>query len=448
MSNLEKDSILESLAQDIPLLNKTSKLSNKIKLFGKYKKVKTKDNDNSFINELVCSDLTIVSLIDKRKNKKTELIDGYFYNFIGKFNIYPDTYSEKAKLFLQFEFEDVEFLEKNDEIRKYIEARNKIAEKRNRKKLFTEKKIEEIISSGKKLNFLYIVSKKGNFQKSDILNDLYDDKYKKNEMSDLFNYYGIDFINDKNTLRVQFSKEGWESAKKEIQERKSNYSALVFIKGGGATSFFDDEVFCSEVLDMDIPFITAIGHSLDNEKLLCQLADENFKTPTYLGRRFLNFIYKSRNENKVSTLTKKLRVRNIILLFLIPLIILFNMVYLYFSNSKKELKTQKETIKEEIKKDNQSVKEDKNNLIEKVQEKISKKVEDKKIVKEEKKETIKLEKKKRLIYSEDDVYTVLLWKGYKGEKAISDFQRDNGMKITGKVDEALLKKLGVKYRFD
>lgn len=124
------------------------------------------------------------------------------------------------------------------------------------------------------------------------------------------------------------------------------------------------------------------------------------------------------------------------------------MIYLYFFNSQKKIIIQQESIKEEIKIDTQTTKDKKRNLVEKVQEKISEKVENKKIVKEDKKETPKVESKKRLIYSEDDVYTVLLWKGYKGEKAISNFQKDNGMKITGKVDETLLKKLGIKYRFE
>lgn len=153
-------------------------------------------------------------------------------------------------------------------------------------------------------------------------------------------------------------------------------------------------------------------------------------------------------EEIIKTLNRKIKLKNIMLLFLIPLIIFFNMIYLYFFNSQKKIIIQQESIKEEIKIDTQTTKDKKRNLVEKVQEKISEKVENKKIVKEDKKETPKVESKKRLIYSEDDVYTVLLWKGYKGEKAISNFQKDNGMKITGKVDETLLKKLGIKYRFE
>ena len=146
-------------------------------------------------------------------------------------------------------------------------------------------------------------------------------------------------------------------------------------------------------------------------------------------------------------MTRKIKFKNIVLLFLIPLVILFNMIYLHFFNPEKEI-TQQEAIKEEIKKEVQPLEKEKSNLIEKVQEKISEKVEDRKVIKEYKKEIPKVEKKKSLVYSEDDVYTVLLWKGYKGEKAINNFQRDSGMKVTGKVDETLLKKLGVKYKYE
>ncbi len=56
-------------------------------------------------------------------------------------------------------------------------------------------------------------------------------------------------------------------------------------------------------------------------------------------------------------------------------------------------------------------------------------------------------KPKKLIYSEDEVYTNLIWKGYRGERAIYEFQKDNGMPQTGKIDERLLKKLGIKPKY-
>lgn len=56
-------------------------------------------------------------------------------------------------------------------------------------------------------------------------------------------------------------------------------------------------------------------------------------------------------------------------------------------------------------------------------------------------------KPKKLVYSEDEVYTKLIWKGYRGENAIYEFQRDNGMPQTGRIDEKLLNKLGIKPRF-
>lgn len=62
-------------------------------------------------------------------------------------------------------------------------------------------------------------------------------------------------------------------------------------------------------------------------------------------------------------------------------------------------------------------------------------------------ETTAPPKPKKLVYSEDEVYTRLIWKGYRGENAIYEFQRDNGMPQTGKIDEKLLNKLGIKPRF-
>lgn len=62
-------------------------------------------------------------------------------------------------------------------------------------------------------------------------------------------------------------------------------------------------------------------------------------------------------------------------------------------------------------------------------------------------ETTAPPKPKKLVYSEDEVYTRLIWKGYRGERAIYEFQRDNGMPQTGKIDEKLLNKLGIKPKF-
>lgn len=122
-------------------------------------------------------------------------------------------------------------------------------------------------------------------------------------------------------------------------------------------------------------------------------------------------------------LKRKLRIKNILLLFLIPLVVLFNMIYLYILNPKEKVASQ--STSEIVKTEKEIIKEDKGNKV-----------------------PIKQEKKKRLIYSEDEVYTVLIWKGYRGENAIINFQRDNNMKATGKIDETLLNKLGIKYRYE
>lgn len=74
-----------------------------------------------------------------------------------------------------------------------------------------------------------------------------------------------------------------------------------------------------------------------------------------------------------------------------------------------------------------------------------KKVESKKINSPTKK---KLEKKKgKLSYSEDDVYTYLTWKGYRGEKSLEKFKSDNGMPFDTVIDEKVLKLLGMEIKY-
>lgn len=56
-------------------------------------------------------------------------------------------------------------------------------------------------------------------------------------------------------------------------------------------------------------------------------------------------------------------------------------------------------------------------------------------------------KPKKLVYSEDDVYTHLLWKGYRGEDSLERFKRDHGLPANRVVDEKVLKLLGIKVKY-
>lgn len=469
---------------------------------------------NIFLGELVDSNMVAITILKGEKNFNISFIDGEYYKIRGKIKKYPDRFSDNVKLFIQIVPQEIEYLqEKNypEQLKEDIKKIKRLEEEINNRERKSIEDIKKIVEKDRN-SLLYIVSDVAQDGKRDILNDLYSSDYEKDILSNQFG------LNINNIIRIKFNSKDWNEQLKNIKEKINNYQAVVFIKGGGSSmKFFDDIDFCTDVLNLKKTFITAVGHADDDERFLCRLADINYQTPTLLGIKFLeifsqkdnslietkqnynggvlkesipNFIkiktqiaslkeennslikeieklklYEKKNkklveeiealqinskafEEIIKTLNRKIKLKNIMLLFLIPLIIFFNMIYLYFFNSQKKIIIQQESIKEEIKIDTQTTKDKKRNLVEKVQEKISEKVENKKIVKEDKKETPKVESKKRLIYSEDDVYTVLLWKGYKGEKAISNFQKDNGMKITGKVDETLLKKLGIKYRFE
>lgn len=497
-----------------------------IEIVGKFYNSSSKD---TFLGELVDSNMVAITILKEEKVFNTNLVDGEYYKIRGKIKKYPDRFSDNVKLFVQIIPQEIEYLqEKNypEQLKEDIKKIKRLEEEINKRERKSIEDIKKIIEKDRN-SLLYIVSDVAQDGKRDILNDLY-----SNDSENILNEkFGL---NSENIIRVKFNSKDWNEVLAKFTEKIKKYQAIVFIKGGGSSmKFFDDIDFCDSVLNLDKPFITAVGHADDDERLLCRLADINYQTPTLLGVKFLEMFsqksstsneikqsysggllkesfsnfekmktqitslkeensslikkveglkeYEEKNKNlikeinsltsnnknyeknieklnldnhslkeDIKSLKRKLKFKNILLLFLIPLVIFFNMVYLYFFSPRKEIINQpiKETMKVENKKETQTTKEEKNNLIEKVQEKISQKIEDKKIIKEDKKEISKVERKKRLVYSEDDVYTVLLWKGYKGEKAINNFQKDNGMKVTGKVDETLLKKLGVKYRFE
>lgn len=73
--------------------------------------------------------------------------------------------------------------------------------------------------------------------------------------------------------------------------------------------------------------------------------------------------------------------------------------------------------------------------------------------KEIKKEVVKektvkeVVKPKKLSYSEDDVYTHLIWKGYSGERSLERFKEANGMPANKVINEKVLKALGMEIKY-
>lgn len=61
------------------------------------------------------------------------------------------------------------------------------------------------------------------------------------------------------------------------------YDIVAFMRGGGSgIDVFDDQNLCQHILDLEIPFITALGHKSDNV-MLNKLSDKSVATPTALG---------------------------------------------------------------------------------------------------------------------------------------------------------------------
>lgn len=315
---------------------------------------------------------------------------------------------------------------------------------------------------------MYIVSKSFdiNNKKIDILNDLY---LNKNEKENLKKYFGLDFEKENNIIRIK-TRTDEDDAKKRVLDmiqlklsqaklNKENFDGLVFIKGGGSDlDYFEDIVFCEKIVELNIPFITAIGHTNDNDLLLSQLSDANYNTPTRLGIGFLE-IYNNIESENIKEELGSAKTKNVIFMFIIVILLGYSIFSTFFM--KREVKEKVETTKlEEVSKEKntkleENKKEEKSNTTKNTLKENLDSLKDK-IIATEKKDnnnqknipTKKVENKsKKLVYSEDYLYTVLSWKGYRGERAIQEFQRDNGMKVTGKVDENLLKKLGIKIEY-
>ena len=159
------------------------------------------------------------------------------------------------------------------------------------------KSIEDIkkIFEKDRNSLLYIVSDVAQDGKRDILNDLYSSDYEKDILSNQFG------LNINNIIRIKFNSKDWNEQLKNIKEKINNYQAVVFIKGGGSSmKFFDDIDFCTDVLNLKKTFITAVGHADDDERFLCRLADINYQTPTLLGIKFLE-IFSQKDNSLIET---------------------------------------------------------------------------------------------------------------------------------------------------
>lgn len=464
-----------------------------ITLIGKY--VKSNGDGKIFLGYLADINMSMITLIKGKGINIAELEKESIYKVTGVIKKYPDNYSNKLKLYIQLEVNKIEKLEKSSypsEITNILERKEKILA---REKVNLLDKINKKLIEKEKLNFLYIVSEKykANDEEKDILNDLYFGKREKNNLQTQF---GLEFDSEDNIIRTKFtkdeffSKEGKEGTLNKIKEKmeNNNFDGIVFIKGGGNNmKIFEDIDFCEEIVNLNTPFITAVGHTDDNELLLSQAANINYSTPTRLGVEFLKLsskIYFANQKEKVLTdekiklknsedkfkklekekieIEEKLgsaKTKNVIFMFIIVILLGYSIFSTFFM--KREVKEKVETTKlEEVSKEKntkleENKKEEKSNTTKNTLKENLDSLKDK-IIATEKKDnnnqknipTKKVENKsKKLVYSEDYLYTVLSWKGYRGERAIQEFQRDNGMKVTGKVDENLLKKLGIKIEY-
>ena len=469
------------------------------------------------------------------------------YQIIGKLITFPDGYSSKIKLYAQLLVCKINNVSKEaeyySEMNRVIELREKLFElienpKRNKQDI---EWISLRLKEKEKVNFLIIASLEGynGIKKTDILNDVYGKNYKQDlNKKEMEKYFGFSTESDQNIIRVNFSNKKIviSEINKKIEAAKKNnllYDYLVFVKGGGQNmSIFNDTEFCDNIINLKIPFITAVGHSDDDCRLLCLLSDIDLITPTELGKTLISEIFNLKKEcdntikesngkkekifNEFEKKELEKMEENILKLENENNSLNQKIIYLE-NNYSKNLKEKDDKIKllqsnlnkteinlnnklkenEQIEKNKIVILENKKNEIERKLNKFEKKrnakdflliiafililfltgyvvysnffkntieikkdssaitntkIEKDKInnlakpkVKDEK--TKKEAIQKKLIYSEDEVFTALLWKGYKGERAIYDFQKANKMKQTGKVDEALLKKLGIKIRY-
>ena len=466
------------------IMKNKSKENQELILIGKY--IKANSENEMILGYLEDINMSMITLV-KGKEKNIQLEAENIYRITGKLKEFPDNYSNKLKLYIQLEVNKVEKLEKSSytyEIRNILERKEKVLTRKKVEKAELLDEINKKLIANKKMNFLYIVSEKYkiNDEEKDILNDLYSGKWEKKNLKDQF---GLEFDKEDNIIRTKFTKDEFfseEGTLNKIKEKmeNNNFDGLVFVKGGGNNmKIFEDIDFCEEIVKLNTSFITAVGHTDDNELLLSQAANINYSTPTRLGVEFLKLSSKiyfanqkdkaltdeKNSEDKFKKLEKEkieikeelgsVKTKNVIFMFIIVILLGYSIFSTFFM--KREVKEKNETTKieevskkknikvEDIKKEEKSstLKENLNNLKEKIIGTEKKESNNQKNISTKKVEN----KSKKLIYSEDYLYTVLSWKGYRGERAIQEFQRDNGMKVTGKVDENLLKKLGIKIEY-
>lgn len=424
-------------------------------LIGKYIEVQGKEKSWEYLADI---NIKIVALKEINNEDRIKLENGKIYKIIGELKKYKTLENPKGSNQLK-----VKKIEKVEDENIYLNTLKRKEEILKRKKIDILNVIKKRIDKKEEINLLYIVSKNFtlNNKKRDILNDLY---LNESEKKILKYDFGLDFENESNIIRMKLETSEFFDKKRvlsEIRKKQKNkkIDGLVFIKGGGNDlDYFDDIVFCEKIVELGVPFITAIGHTNDNDLLLSQLSDANYNTPTRLGIGFLE-IYNSIYSEDIKEELGSVKTKNVIFMFIIVILLGYSIFSTFFM--KREVKEKNETTKieevsreknikiEEVKKEEKNnttkntLKENLNNLKEKIITPEKKESNNQKNISTKKVEN----KSKKLIYSEDYLYTVLSWKGYRGERAIQEFQRDNGMKVTGKVDENLLKKLGIKIEY-
>lgn len=427
-----------------------------ITLIGKYIEVQGKEKSWEYLADI---NMKIVALKEINNEDRIKLKNGKIYKIIGELKKYKTLENPKGSNQLK-----VKEIEKVEDENIYLDTLKRKEEILKRKKIDILGVIKKKIVKKEKINLLYIVSKNFilNNKKRDILNDLY---LNESEKKNLKYNFGLDFENESNIIRMKLETSEFFDKKRvlsEIRKKQKNkkIDGLVFIKGGGNDlDYFDDIVFCEKIVELGVPFITAIGHTNDNDLLLSQLSDANYNTPTRLGIGFLE-IYNSIYSENIKEELGRVKTKNVIFMFIIVILLGYSIFFTFFM--KKEVKEKVEITKlEEVSKEKntkleENKKDEKNNVTKNTLKENLDNLKEKIIATEKKNSNNnqknisikKVENKgKKLVYSEDYLYTVLSWKGYRGERAIQEFQKANGMKVTGKVDENLLKKLEIKVEY-
>ena len=94
------------------------------------------------------------------------------------------------------------------------------------------------------------------------------------------------------------------------QIENPNIDLLAFMRGGGSgISLFDEKDLCEKVLNTNFPFVTAIGHEID-QPLLDKISDKSFATPTAFGV-FLEKLVRKDEERKIEVDELHEKIQNI-----------------------------------------------------------------------------------------------------------------------------------------